>query len=85
MESAGAEVSCQDMAISSMEGVELRGKILGWHPSGLLMAYYGCSAATADTSLENCVMQKSIEDLFFVFPWHCLMYKEGHNQESLIS
>ena len=70
------------MATLSTENVRSGGASLGWHPSGL---HHGCNAATVDSIPENCEMQKSIEELFFVFSWHRLVYKEGRNQESYIS
>lgn len=65
-----------------MEYVKSRGASVGWYPSGLR---HGCNAATVDSSPENREVQKSIKELLFVFSWHRLVYKEGHNRESCIS
>lgn len=76
--SVGAAGSCQDTDTPSTENVKSRGTSLGWHPSGF---HHACDAATVDGRAENCEMQKGIELFFFMFSWHLLLCKEGHNRE----
>lgn len=59
--SAGTEGSCQDMATPSMENAKSRATSL----------HHEFNTDTVNSSPGNCEMQKSIEELFFMFSWHC--------------
>lgn len=59
--STGAEGSCQDMATPSMENAKSKATSL----------HHGFNTRTVNSSPGNCEMLKSIEELFFIFSWHC--------------